>query len=444
MRRDIEVTKVNNFLLYLIVGLVPLAIFPIDGTLQSAWTKLVLLWGISVVFIFLVLKRRDKIIFMEDTIENRFLGGYFILVFISLFFSLNPMTSLVGSVYRHDGFLAFIAYVFAYLIARNVKQVQKNFFPIVTVTSVLVAIYGILQFYKLDPVPAELYAFEWVGKAFSTMGNPNFLGSYLVLSIPMPVYLYFNKGKKLGLIAYSILFLALLTTRTRGAWIGTFIALIAFIVLYYFRSGIRKTEIKKILIVFFASITMILFFILTSGSEFFTRFFSVFNELSTIVKQEESAYLSGSTRVYVWEKVVELIKMRPFFGFGLDTMYIALEANFRGQIIGDLGRYVNWDKAHNEYLNIAVSSGIPSLLAYLGFLFFALKKGIKKMKFHKAYVPLLAAIIGYLVQAMFNIQVVMVYYLFFAYLGILTSKEAFGEEKKIDLNPETTYYKHPA
>jgi len=433
MKTGIDVTKVNNFLLYLIVGLVPLIIVPIDGTLQAAWPKLVILWGISLIFIYIALKRRDKITFMEDTIENRFFVGYFILVLISIFFSVDPMTSVVGSVYRHDGFLAFIAYVFAYLIARNVKQIEKSLFPIVTMTSVLVAIYGILQFYKLDPVPIDLYALEWVGKAFSTMGNPNFLGSYLVLSIPMPIYLYFNKGKKLGLIAYCILFLALLTTRTRGAWIGTFISLIAFIVLYFFRSGIRKIEWKKILIVFLASITMILFFILTSGSEFFTRFFSVFEDLSVIVKQEESAYLSGSTRVYIWEKVVELIKMRPFFGFGLDTMYIALESNFRGQIIGDLGKYVNWDKAHNEYLNIAVSSGIPSLLAYFGFLFFALKKGIKKMKFHKAYVPLLAAIIGYLVQAIFNIQVVMVYYLFFAYLGILTSKRGFGEEEKIDL-----------
>ncbi len=390
------------------------------------------------------MKRRDKITFIEDTMENRFLGGYFILVLISLFFSVNPLISLFGSVHRHDGFLAFIAYVIAYLIAKNTKQIQKYIFPIVTLTSVLVAVYGILQFYELDPVPLQLYAIEWVGKAFSTMGNPNFLGSYLVLSIPMPIYLYFNKGKKLGLLAYAVLFLALLTTRTRGAWIGAFIALIAFIILHFFRSGIIKADLKKILIVFLTSITVILFFILTSGSEFFTRFFSVFNELSTIVKQEESAYLSGSTRVYIWEKVVELIRMRPFFGFGLDTMYIALEANFRGQIIGDLGRYVNWDKAHNEYLNIAVSSGIPSLLAYLGFLFFALKKGLKKMKINEAYVPLLAAIIGYLVQAMFNIQVVMVYYLFFAYLGILTAKEAIGDEEKIDLLSNNIYYKNKA
>lgn len=433
MRRDIEVTKVNNFLLYLLVGLVPLILIPIDGTLQTAWTKLLFLLVISIFFIYLSIRRRDKIIFMENTVENRFLAGYVILVFISLFNSLDPFISLVGSGYRHDGFVALITYVFAYLIARNAKHIERYFFTLVSVTSVLVSIYALLQFYRLDPVPIDLYRFDWTGVAFSTMGNPNFLGSYLVLSIPMPIYLYFYKGKKIGLIAYAILFLALLATRTRGAWIGAFIALIAFLVLHHFRSGFRKSDWKKVLIVFLTSIGMILFFMMSSGTEFMTRFLSIFIDLSKILKEDETAYLGGSYRVYIWGKVIELIKMRPFFGFGLDTMYIAMEMYFRVQITADFDIYMNFDKAHNEYLNIAVSSGILSLIAYLGFLFFALKKGLKNMKNHEAYVPLLAAIIGYLVQALFNIQVVMVYYLFFAYLGIVTSKEALVEEVKIDL-----------
>jgi len=436
MNKDIEATKVNNFLLYLLVGLVPLIVIPIDGTLETAWTKLGFLLGISLFFIYLSIRRRDKITFIENTIENRFLAGYLILVFISLFFSIDPKISVIGSGYRHDGFLALIAYSFAYLIARNAKHIEKHLFPLVSVTSVIVAIYGLLQFYRLDPVPIELYRFEWIGVAFSTMGNPNFLGSYLVLSIPMPIYLYFYKGKKIGLIAYAILFLALLATGTRGAWIGAFIALIAFLVLHHFRSGFSKSDWKKVLIVFLTSIGMILIFMLTSGTEIMVRFLSIFIDLSRILKEEETAYLGGSNRVYIWGKVIELIRMRPFFGFGLDTMYLAMEMYFRGQITADYGEYLNFDKAHNEYLNIAVSSGVLSLLAYFGFLFFALKKGLKQMKNHEAYVPLLAAIIGYLVQALFNIQVVMVYYLFFAYLGIVTSKEALQEEEKTDLASE--------
>lgn len=427
--RSADAIKVNNILLYLIIGLVPLVMVPINGTFQTAWTKLASLLCISAIFLFLSIRRRDQITFMENTLENRFLAGYFILVSLSLFFSLNPQISIVGSKYRHDGFLAFIAYCFAYLIARNAKDIEKHFFRIISATSVVIAIYAILQFYQMDPVPKELYALEWVGIAFATMGNPNFLGSYLVLSIPMPIYLYFYKGKKIGLLAYAILFLALLTTRTRGAWIGAFIALIAFLVLHQIRSGFTKNQGKKALVVFFTSLGMILLFVLTSGDVFASRFLSIFSDFFNIIKEEETAYLGGSSRVYIWGKVIELIRMRPFFGFGLDTLYIAMNMHFRGQIISDFGRYRNWDKAHNEYLNIGVSSGLLSLFAYLGFLFLVLKKGMKNLKKHEAYVPILAAIIGYLTQAFFNIQVVMVYYIFFVYLGIVSSGQAIRVEK---------------
>lgn len=429
MKKNADATQVNNILLYLTIGLVPLVMVPINGTFQTAWTKLVVLLCISAVFVVLSIRRRDQIMFMENTLENRFLAGYFILVVLSLFFSLNPQISILGSKYRHDGFLAFMAYCFAYLIARNAKGIEKHFFRIISVTSVVIAIYAILQFYQMDPVPKELYALEWVGIAFATMGNPNFLGSYLVLSIPMPIYLYFYRGKKIGFLAYAILFLALLTTRTRGAWIGAFIALIAFLVLHQIRSGFTKNQGKKVLVVFFSSLGMILLFVLTSGDVFASRFLSIFSDFFNIIKEEETAYLGGSSRIYIWGKVIELIRMRPLFGFGLDTLYIAMNMHFRGQIISDFGRYRNWDKAHNEYLNIGVSSGLLSLFAYLGFLFLVLKKGMKNLKKHEAYVPILAAIIGYLTQAFFNIQVVMVYYIFFVYLGIASSEQAIRVEK---------------
>ena len=434
--RSGDATKVNNILLYLIIGLVPLVMVPIDGTFQTAWTKLVVLLCISGVFVFLSIRRRDQITFLDNTLENRFLAGYFILVLLSLFFSVHTQISIMGSRYRHDGFLAFLAYCFSYLIARNAKDIEKLFFRIISVTSVVIAIYAILQFYQMDPLPKDLYALEWVGIAFATMGNPNFLGSYLVLSIPMPLYLYFYKGKKVGLLAYTILFLALLTTRTRGAWIGAFIALIAFLVLHQIRSGFTKKQRMKVLVVFFTSLGMILLFVLTSGDVFATRFLSIFSDFFSIIKEEETAYLGGSSRIYIWGKVIELIKMRPFFGFGLDTLYIAMNMYFRGQIISDFGRYRNWDKAHNEYLNIGVSSGLLSLFAYLGFLFLVLKKGIENLNRHEAYVPILAAIIGYLIQAFFNIQVVMVYYIFFVYLGIVSSGQAISVAKTDDSSIE--------
>ncbi len=431
MNKDIGIIKAKNLLLYLVVGFIPLVLIPVDGTLQTSWTKLVALGIISILFLFICIRRRDSMTFMEDTLENRFLAGYFILVVVSMFFSLDPAVSLLGSKYRYDGFIAFVLYNFSYLIARNAKNVEKVMFPLITGTSMIVAFYGILQFYNIDPIPADLYALQWTNKAFATMGNPNFLGSYLVLSIPIPLYLYFYKGRKLGLFAYNFLFLGLLTTQTRGAWIGAFLSLIAFLILHKVSRGFTRSEIKKVIIVFSSSLAIIAFFAFTSNNLFMVRFLSVFVDFSKIVKREEDAAMGGSMRIYVWGKVIELIKMRPLFGYGLDTMYIAMNTYFRGEIISDFGKYVNWDKSHNEYLNIAVSSGLLSLGAYLGFIFLSLKKGIRRMRLHPAFVPLLAAVIGYLIQAMFNIQVVMVYYVFFSYLGILTSKAGIVEEEEI-------------
>jgi putative inorganic carbon (HCO3(-)) transporter len=79
-----------------------------------------------------------------------------------------------------------------------------------------------------------------------------------------------------------------------------------------------------------------------------------------------------------------------------------------------MGRLMTIDKAHNEYLNIAVSAGIPSLIAYLTLVFVVLKNSVSKEKN-----LLLAVIIAYLVQAFFNISVVSVAFLFWILLGRL-------------------------
>ena len=48
------------------------------------------------------------------------------------------------------------------------------------------------------------------------MGNPNFLGTFLVLTIPAALYYVVEKKEVVGIFVYSLLFLALLATRTRG------------------------------------------------------------------------------------------------------------------------------------------------------------------------------------------------------------------------------------
>lgn len=429
MKDRLTPTKTMNFLIYLVLCLVPLILVPIGGRLETMRPKLVGLGLLSLAFLIHALRHRDEIALVEGDRENLYLAAYVFLALLATLFSIRPDISFWGSGYRYDGFLALILYVFAYLMARNGQNMERVLFHAVTFTAVLVASYGIIQFYHLVDWPGNLYFRDWEGKAYATMGNPNFLGSFLTLTLPIPLYLYFYKDKFYGLLAYMVLFLGLLTTRTRGAWIGSFLGLLSFLLYHRLRGKYTRKELGKVLLVVVASVAVLFFFVVTAGDTFFTRFFSIFIDFSKLVRNEEGADLGGSYRVYVWQKVLELIRMRPILGYGLDTMYIAMSEHFKEIITADFGVYKNWDKAHNELLNIALSSGVPSLMFYLAFLKRTIGKGFQKMRFHAAYVPILAAVTGYLVQSMFNIQVVMVYYIFMAFLGILSGKNAFQEKE---------------
>jgi putative inorganic carbon (HCO3(-)) transporter len=56
--------------------------------------------------------------------------------------------------------------------------------------------------------------------------------------------------------------------------------------------------------------------------------------------------------------------MYPLFGYGLETLDIVFTEWFCEDIIATYGSMWIVDKAHNEYLHIAVSTGIPSLVLY--------------------------------------------------------------------------------
>ena len=79
------------------------------------------------------------------------------------------------------------------------------------------------------------------------------------------------------------------------------------------------------------------------------------------------------------------------------------------------------DKAHNEYLQIAVTIGIPALLTYLTLIGIILFKSVRLSKSASFLIPLNIALISYLIQAFFNISVVSVAPLYWALLGVICS-----------------------
>jgi putative inorganic carbon (HCO3(-)) transporter len=92
-----------------------------------------------------------------------------------------------------------------------------------------------------------------------------------------------------------------------------------------------------------------------------------------------------------------------------------------------------FDKAHNEYLQIAYASGIPALLVYLSLVFTVIKTSFKNLNNNPLMIPLLCGVIGYLVQAFFNISVVSVAYIYWIFLGALMHMATNEENNKVNI-----------
>jgi len=362
----------------------------------------------------IILSREEKLILI-----------YLSFVFLSVFFSSDKSRAIWGSLGREEGIIAISAYAILFIISRKYFKVNETLVKIIKVTSIIVAIYGILQFYNIDPIPRDYLRVAWRGRAFSTMGNPNFLGSYLVLILPIPVYSFIKENRIGELVVSSILYYCLLLTFTRSALIG-FIIIILMVVVYTIKNKNIWNRAFFLLLLTFLLITV--FANNQSNGRIFGRFQSIGTDFNKLIEKEDGYEKAGANRIYIWTRTIELIKEKPLIGYGLDNLDTVFLDKYSDEMERMFNQIYMVDRAHNEYLHIAVSSGIPALITYLIFIILCLKKGYDLTRRDIRYLPYFTAVSAYLVQAFFNISVVSVAYIFWIFLGIITNDDVFEHE----------------
>lgn len=381
-----------------------------------------------------VTNKKEQPDVIKTDLINIFLLGYCLTLMISVYFADNIFLAIAGKTFRREGLFVLLMYMLFYLVARLSRGINKEFINYVLMTSVIVSMYGTLQFYGFDPIPHDFLLIHVRG-ALSSIGNPNFLGTYHVLMIPLSLHLYFKLNKRWGILVYAVLLLGILCTRTRGTWLGAIFSIMVYIYGLYRLAMIKGLPKKKVFIWILVTFFVIMGFNLTTSSMAMKRFLSIFTDAYNVASNSDNIERAGSWRFFIWKRVMILIQMKPWFGHGIEHLHLVFDNYFREDVIQIMGRRKFIDRAHNEYLHIAVSSGIPSLIFYLSFVISSLKRGMRRL-FHENKVillPFMAAVSGYLVQAFFNISVPSVAYIYWIFLGILVS----GEFENIEEMKET-------
>ena len=134
----------------------------------------------------------------------------------------------------------------------------------------------------------------------------------------------------------------------------------------------------------------------------------------------------GSSRAYIWSRTLPLLKDTILLGHGPDTYAFYFPQN---DVIGKLKFFNNpkmlVDKPHNLYLQIAVNTGLLSLLAllylwvdyFVSSLILYNNSDLSNWQ-NRLGIALLGAVAAYLVAGFFNDSVISVAPVFWILLGL--------------------------
>lgn len=302
---------------------------------------------------------------------------------LSTLFSGDIMHSLGGERLRYDGLLSLAAGVLLfYGTARFLDSWAKlRVFLVAGVASaVLISGYGVLQIYGLDPVlslgipwytrepvsgPLASY-YPYTDRAFSTLGHGIWLAAYLTLMSGAALALYFRTEARwergLWLVAMALMAACWLYTFTRGAMLGVGVAIPILLLLAHRRLGTVRPLMLPLAVMVAAVIVAQL------ASPYSTSVLSRFggaNTATTLEEIPEGGDLSVMTRLLMWRDTVPVILERPLLGHGPDNFAEPFERHEGEDLRAFFPNGEVIDKAHNEFLQVAATTGMLGLAAYL-------------------------------------------------------------------------------
>ncbi len=411
--------------LMLMLLLVPLAFYKNEYIWIKIFIIYLLFWPIIIVyFLKSVLHQKIDFFYTPVLIPVILLD---IIACLSVFHAYNSYLSLqvlARQIAYQMPFFLFIYY------AKDIKM--RTVFIIVTAVSIVVSIYGIMQFLHIISPPLDVWGRP---NPASTMGLTNFTTDYLVMVIPLMITAFFTEHDKeyLKYAAYAGIMLSIayiVIGKNRAGWIAIVSSLFFYAILFgMYREHIHLSKVTKKLLLY-TCIAAIILMVMLIG---FTR------TGTSLVKRGESIfnkdYSSNAFRLLVWESTLKGIKDNPAFGIGIGNYPINIplyEVNALKTTDWKELRYLN--NAHNEYLQIIFELGIAGLLCFLWFISEIFVTGAKSIKdsrkntHHTLWnIALLSGIVSVLVTALFtfNLENPASALMFWVFAGLIVGKRRY-------------------
>lgn len=327
------------------------------------------------------------------------LGALIILFLFVLFICSITSSAWLSSLNIFMLYAAFVGFYFTIINTVKTKEQLYSLILVFVLSGFFVAAYGIIQYvFGLDmdkQIWVDTAMFTDIKmRAFSTLDNPNVLGEYLLLVIPMALAFMWRKKELWTKVAFAAILITLATcmilTMSRGCWIALLLAIAIYIT---FVDG--RYWLLGIIMLF--ALPMLL------PQSVMNRFLSIGNLEDT----------SSSYRLFIWLGTIALLQDFWFVGIGLGSG--AYNTIYPRYSYADIAA----PHSHNVYLQIITESGIAGLIAFIAVCIFffkniavTAKKTVFKSLDRAMIVAIASGIAAFLMQGMFD-------YVFYNYRVLL-------------------------
>lgn len=286
--------------------------------------------------------------------------AYFMAIIASCLVSVDPILSFWGDSERMLGFFHILHFFIFYLILVTVFRSWKEW-QILFISSVAIATIVALN---------GLFGLN----VYSTIGNTAYVSGYLIFNIFFALILFLRSEYKGWRWLYAIPAVIMLyefwNCHTSGAIIGLFVS----ILLMVFLLGLfhkNKTLRRSSLILFVLAVAGVVIIFSQSNKAWFQNSF-----LRSLTTQK----ITFQTRLISWKGAIADFKYHPFFGTGFGNYAIIFDKHFDSKFLSYTRSETYFDRAHNNVIDIASTTGAVGLATYLSIFVAALYYLVKKFR----------------------------------------------------------------
>lgn len=395
--------------------------------------------------------------------------GFFAVLFISCFTGVDFNLSFWGDIERMLGvfhLLHFLAYYFIIITVFREWKDWRNLLIVSVSAAFILCFYGLAN-----------------NIAYSTVGNTAYVSGYAIFNIFFALILIVrriasSKSREnnwwiIGL--YSIAIITMLAmfklTHTRGAYVGLGLGVLIMFLLFIFLNkskkinSVRNSRVElnhaendinhnsavlklrgffsnSVKIYSFSAIAVLAILVslvFTYPQSSIVQNSSILNTMTQI----SSKAVTFQTRVISWKAALKDFKNHPILGTGHGNYAITFDKHFDPSFYNYTRSETYFDRAHNNVVDIASTTGALGLLAYLfilGAAMLYLIKGYKKEKINiYEFILLISLMAAYFVQNLAVFDSLITYISLMIMLGYiywLSRDEApeYEENREMDNN----------